>query len=159
VWRRCTIHYTIFYSHSFVTRAFRGTCASVEMLKGYMQRRNEVRWRPGQEASLAPPCSNLKSFGSKYTVLKKVLVTLMGLLGARGIVPPRYAPGYMVRERLGTPDPVSLRIAAIITDYVLLVVTWFFVQRLKCSFVVIGFSWGSLPLENYKSWFPAKRNV
>jgi len=88
-----------------------------------MQRRNEVRWRPGQEASLAPPCSNLKSFGSKYTVLKKVLVTLMGLLGARGIVPPRYAPGYMVRERLGTPDPVSLRIAAIITDYVLLVVT------------------------------------
>jgi len=37
--------------------------------------RNEVRWRPGQEASLAPPHSNLRYFGSKYSVLKKVLVT------------------------------------------------------------------------------------
>jgi len=36
------------------------------------QRRIGIRWRPGQEASLAPPCSNLRSFGSKYTVLKKV---------------------------------------------------------------------------------------
>jgi len=33
------------------------------------------------------PCSNLRSFGSKYTVLKTVLVTL-GLFGDRGIVPP-----------------------------------------------------------------------
>jgi len=33
-----------------------------------MQGRNEVRWRPGQEASLALPCSNLRSFGSKCTV-------------------------------------------------------------------------------------------
>ena len=32
--------------------------------------------------SLAPPCSNLRSFRSKWTVLKKVLVTLLGLLGA-----------------------------------------------------------------------------
>ena len=31
----------------------------------YNQGRNEVRWRPGQETSLAPPCSNLRSFGSK----------------------------------------------------------------------------------------------
>jgi len=46
------------------------------------QGRNEVRWRPGQEASLAPPCSNLRSFGSKCTMLKKVLVTLLGLFGA-----------------------------------------------------------------------------
>ena len=51
--------------------------------------------------SLAPPCSNLRSFGSKCTVLKKVLVILLGLFGAprndsappwwfgaRGIVPP-----------------------------------------------------------------------
>jgi len=37
---------------------------------------------PMQEASLEPPCSNLKSFGSKCTVLKKVLVTLLGLFGA-----------------------------------------------------------------------------
>jgi len=39
-----------------------------------LQRHNEVRWRPGQEASLAPPCSNLRFFGSKHTALKKVLV-------------------------------------------------------------------------------------
>jgi len=37
------------------------------------QGRSEVRWRPGQEASLAFPCSNLRSFGSTFTVLKKVL--------------------------------------------------------------------------------------
>ena len=41
-----------------------------------MQGRNEVTWRLGQEASLAPPCSNLRSFGSKCTVLKKVLPIL-----------------------------------------------------------------------------------
>jgi len=44
--------------------------------------RNEVRWRPGQEASLAPPCLSLSSFGSKFTVLKKVLATFLGLLGS-----------------------------------------------------------------------------
>ena len=33
---------------------------------------NEVSWRPGQEASLAPQCSNLRCFGSKCTALKKV---------------------------------------------------------------------------------------
>ena len=36
------------------------------------QGRNEFRWRPGQEASLASTLSNLRSFGSKCTVLKKV---------------------------------------------------------------------------------------
>jgi len=46
-----------------------------------LQERNEVRWRPGQEACLAPPCLNLKSFGSKCTAVKKVLVTLLGLFG------------------------------------------------------------------------------
>ena len=45
------------------------------------QGRNEVRWRPGQEAGLASQCSNLP-FASKCTVLKKVLVTLLGLSGA-----------------------------------------------------------------------------
>ena len=65
------------------------------------QGRNEIRWRPGHEARLAPPCLNLRSFGSKCTVLKNVFVTLLGLygaphsdlapplrFGARGIVPP-----------------------------------------------------------------------
>jgi len=45
------------------------------------QGRNEVRWRPQQEATMAPPCSNLRSFGNKCAVLKKVLVTLLGLFG------------------------------------------------------------------------------
>ena len=67
----------------------------------FMQGRNEVRWRPGQETSSAPPCSNLRSFGSNCTVFKKVLVRLFGLLAplsARGIVPPcppRYAGSFM----------------------------------------------------------------
>ena len=63
------------------------------------QGRNEVRWGPGQEASLAPPCSNLRCLGSKCIVLKKVLVTLLGLFGASRsdsafcpLAPRRYAP-------------------------------------------------------------------
>jgi len=46
-----------------------------------VQERNEVRWRPGKERSLAPPCANLRSFGSKCrpTVLKKVVTTLLWL--------------------------------------------------------------------------------
>jgi len=43
----------------------------------WMQGRNEVRWRPGQEASLVPPCLNLSSFESKCIVMKKVLLTLL----------------------------------------------------------------------------------
>jgi len=86
--------------------------------RAYEQGRHDVRWRPGQEASLAPPCSNLRSFGSKCTVLKNVglHVTLLGLIGAPAVIrrppqwfnipllirrpancapfPPRYAPGY-----------------------------------------------------------------
>jgi len=65
------------------------------------QGRTGVRWRPVQGTSLAPPCSNSKSFGSKCTELKEVLVTLLDFsappqwFGARGIappLPPRYAP-------------------------------------------------------------------
>ena len=40
--------------------------------RGDEQGRNNVRWRPGQEASFEPPYSNLRPFGSKYTVLKRV---------------------------------------------------------------------------------------
>ena len=39
--------------------------------------RNEVGCRPGQEKDLAPSCSNLSSFGSKCSVLKKVIVTFL----------------------------------------------------------------------------------
>jgi len=51
------------------------------------QGRNEAIWRSRHEASLAPQYSNLRPFGSKWTVLKEVLVTLLGLFSARGIVP------------------------------------------------------------------------
>ena len=44
------------------------------------QGRNEVRWSPGQEASLVPPCLNLRCFRSKCTVFKKVLMIFLGLL-------------------------------------------------------------------------------
>jgi len=43
---------------------------------------NEVGLRPGKEASLAPPFSNVRSFGRKFTVLKKVIVKLLGIFGA-----------------------------------------------------------------------------
>jgi len=60
--------------HILLTRVREPFCA--------LHERNEVRWHPGQEASLAPPCSKLRYFGSKCTVLKEVLVTLLGLFGA-----------------------------------------------------------------------------
>jgi len=56
------------------------------MKKHYHQGSNKVRWRPGQELSLAPLYSNLRSFGSKCTVLKKVFVTLLGLFGAPAVI-------------------------------------------------------------------------
>jgi len=72
-----------------------------------------LTWRLGQEGSLAPSCSNLRSFGSKCTVLQKVHVTLLGLNGAsrshsathniidlapawRIFPPHHYTPGYTV---------------------------------------------------------------
>jgi len=53
---------------------------------GVTKGRTEVRYRPGPETILAPPCSNLKSFGSKCSALQKKLATLLGLFGAWGIV-------------------------------------------------------------------------
>jgi len=58
-----------------------------------------VRWRPGQEISSAPPCSNLMS---KCTLQKKVIATLLGLFGARDIFAPA-ARGIVL------PLPPSLR--------------------------------------------------
>jgi len=71
---------------ALVTRAqstvrFRCTCFfELEKYPKYSgQGRNEVRWSPGQEATSAPPCSKLRSFGSQCTVVKKVLLTLLGI--------------------------------------------------------------------------------
>jgi len=73
---------------------------------GRRQGRNEVRWRPGQEVWRPP---NLR-FGSKSSVLKKVLAALLGLFCAPAPIrrpgncaplpTPRYAPG----RRFPTPD-------------------------------------------------------
>jgi len=58
----------------------------------------EVRLRPGQETSLAPPYLNVKSFGSKCTALRKKLAILLGLFGApqwfgaRRLWPPSFRP-------------------------------------------------------------------
>jgi len=52
---------------------WRHICCNILSSMSANQGRNEVRCHPGQEASLAPPCSNLRSFGSKPTVLKKYL--------------------------------------------------------------------------------------
>jgi len=66
----------------------------------HVQGCNEVTWHQGQEASLAHPCSNLRSFGTKCTVLKKVRDIARTFrrpyrhsarpqcFDARGIVPP-----------------------------------------------------------------------
>ena len=60
------------------------------------QRRNEVGgWRPGQEASLAPSCSNLRSFGSKCTVLKKVLGDIVGTYRRPGHCAPLVTPPFV----------------------------------------------------------------
>ena len=91
---------------------FIATCA--------VQGHSEVRWRPGQEASLVLPCWKLRSFRSICSTLKKVLVTLLGLLGApevprhQGIEPPlpqsRCAPAavfYVVADTCEKPKSIS----------------------------------------------------
>jgi len=72
------------------------------------QGRNEVRWRPGHEASLAPPCSKLRSFEANVLCWRKYLwqcwdfsasaavIWRLQVTRRRGIASPcplRYAPG------------------------------------------------------------------
>jgi len=61
---------------------------------------------PGQEANLAPPCSNLRSLGSKCTALRKVHVTLDFLAPSQSFGAPHSdsTPG-----ELYPPCPPSLR--------------------------------------------------
>jgi len=65
-----------------------------------MRGRNEVRWRLGQETSFAPPCSNLRSFGRKCTVLKKCLWHCCDF----------FAPAVIRRQENSAPLPPSLRL-------------------------------------------------
>ena len=62
-------------------------------IRGYLEGRNEVRWRPVQEVSLTPPCSTLKSSGSKRAV-EESTCNIVGTFrrppqwfGSRGIGP------------------------------------------------------------------------
>jgi len=77
----------------------------ITMNKAQAQGRNEVRWRPGQGSCLASPCSNLRSFGSKFTVLKKVFVTLFATFWrprsdlALGDLCPPCSPSYTPLHR------------------------------------------------------------
>ena len=71
----------------------------------YTQGCDEDRQRLGQEASLAPPCSNLRSFGKKFTVLKKVLMKLLGLF----VAPSRHlASPAVIRCPHNHPGPGEL---------------------------------------------------
>jgi len=42
--------------------------------------RNEVRWHPGQDAGLAPPCSNLRSFRKKMFCIEEGICHIVGML-------------------------------------------------------------------------------
>ena len=85
--------YSCFFSHSVkLYAAYRfqqchclaAILVKMSMFNSHMQAWcSGVRWRLGQEASLAPPCSNLRFFESKCTVLKKVLVTRPVTRGTR----------------------------------------------------------------------------
>jgi len=57
-----------------------------------IQGRNEVKWQPGHETSLASPLSDQRSVRSKFTVLKNVHMTLLRLSGASRshLAPPKW---------------------------------------------------------------------
>jgi len=59
----------------------------------------DVEWPPGHKRGLAPPCSNLRSFGSKCSALKKKGGTLLGFFGT---------PGNPAPEALSRPAPVIM---------------------------------------------------
>ena len=78
---------------------------------------------PGQETSLASPRSNQSSFGSKCTVLKKVLPNIAGTFpsspqwfDARVIVPPRYAPGH-AKVSAGLSEAIAYRLCKCVAEW------------------------------------------
>jgi len=90
---------------------------------GSNQGRNEVIWRPGKKTNSAPPWSyrlphgrslatlrsNLSYFEGKFTVLKKVLVTLLGLFGAsrNNSAPLQWSSDPVVNLRPGNCAPFA----------------------------------------------------
>ena len=62
---KCFIYCNISLLAGMTTNTAQRRTSERYFTRGYEQGRNDVRWRPGQEATLAPPCSNLRLFGSK----------------------------------------------------------------------------------------------
>jgi len=62
--------------YSFATGQRGRSFRPISLVISCNQGSTEVRWRPGQDTSL-----NLRSFGSKYIVLEKVVATLLELFG------------------------------------------------------------------------------
>jgi len=89
----------------------------------WRQECNEVRWRPGQKTNSAPPWSNRcphgrslaplwsnpSSFEGKFIVLKKVLVTLLGIFCASSSnsAPLQWFRAPIVNWRPGNCDPLA----------------------------------------------------
>jgi len=70
-----------------------------------MQGCTRVRWRQGQETSLAPPCSNLRPFGIKCIVLKKVICDNAGTFRRPPVI--RHLGHFAPFPPLGTSLSVS----------------------------------------------------
>jgi len=77
---------TLWTSPKSLTCKFHIKIPKVHNVLSFNNGHSEVGWRPGQKTSLAPPCSNTRSFRSKCTVLKKILATLLGLFDAPAVI-------------------------------------------------------------------------
>jgi len=97
-----------------------GTCHACHTLDtSLVIARGVTRLNGARARSLAPPFSNLKSFGSNCTLFMKVLVTLPGLFGAlrsdsapwkfHPLCPPCYAPGHSALQSIGVSTQSTLR--------------------------------------------------
>ena len=132
---------------------------------------------PGLEASLAPPCSNLRYFGSNLLRWRKYLWYCWDFLaspqwfGARGIVPPfppRYAPVRISSIRGASIDPSPILFvfshevhSTRLTSYkhqnlnIIVIVSW---HRSHFSFAshFSAFAINKNKLESFEHTFPLK---
>ena len=94
-----TMRESYIYRHLQICAKFLETYFNTGFIE--VQRRSEVGWRQGQKTSLAPPCSNRRSFGSKYAVDESTCDIYIGTFrrppamircqGNFSTLPPRYA--------------------------------------------------------------------
>jgi len=126
---------------------------------------------PGARSKFGSPSSNLTSFGSKYTLLKKVVVTLLGLFGALR----NHSALPAVIWRPGICAPLAPLVTPLVAKHLHFECGWlelfiwlkiytifFFVRILACDFSILfsGFHkmyklWKSLIICNmFASCFP-----